>query len=616
MNHRTIHATTAVVAMLLAGCGGGKTAPPPGDPAAPAAGTLTYVQQVAKVGERVAAVGNPIPKGAALTTDDNGTANFTLNASPVTCHVRERAALSIIPDDRILVRWEKGDGTTCRKGADGHPIKLGAGNTTIDVDEALLYLVVGQKDVVVQSYYGFVDLIAEPDNSHHLVGPSAQVIVPAGGRPDMPTVAELSVLPATHRQDVMELKAPIPPPDYRLAPAPGSPVVDRIRSQRVIRVATDARGGPAAREFVRSFLSFVAERWGVRLESTTSTPAAATQRLRSGALDLFVSPERLPALIAESFFDDDQRGTWSAYVAEGDEGLHRALTDTLHAALNAGDYGAQYRTAFGHPPTYEAVRGLVFPRSPSVPTPGPGPTSTSSSAPPRSSTTTPGGTTTSTATTTTTRPGSTATTTSTTVGPLVTANLVANPGAEGGPASPPYSRGSAPASWQRGALFAIAAAYGASMTGPSEFCITAGYPTAAQLGGNGKNLFSGGYDASGGCGLARGDTPTLSQVIPLAPFGARAVGAKWEASALLASYPASNDGAQLIVDVLDPTGKALASTATEVVTNPAGDFAYRARVLRGQIPSGATSVRLTLSFYVDIAFSGGFADDISFRFVG
>jgi hypothetical protein len=57
----------------------------------------------------------------------------------------------------------------------------------------------------------------------------------------------------------------------------------------------------------------------------------------------------------------------------------------------------------------------------------------------------------------------------------------------------------------------------------------------------------------------------------------------------------------------------LASNSTGVVSNPSGSFAFQTKVLRGQLPPGAASVRVTLSFPVAAAFSGGFADDVSFR---
>jgi hypothetical protein len=194
--------------------------------------------------------------------------------------------------------------------------------------------------------------------------------------------------------------------------------------------------------------------------------------------------------------------------------------------------------------------------------------------------------------------------------PVSTGNLVTNPGAEGSAASAPFTVGQPPAGWQRGAFQAIAAAYGSS--GDKANCGTAGYPTVDQLQGSGQLLFTGGYDAAGGCTLPGGSTPTLVQGIALTPFAGRTDGLGWEASVRLASYPGSGDGAALTVEVLGGGGQTLASATTGVVSNPAGDFAFRTKVLRGQLPPGAASVRLTLSF-PSSGYSGGFADDVSFR---
>ncbi|HEX2700655.1 MAG TPA: PASTA domain-containing protein [Acidimicrobiales bacterium] len=195
--------------------------------------------------------------------------------------------------------------------------------------------------------------------------------------------------------------------------------------------------------------------------------------------------------------------------------------------------------------------------------------------------------------------------------PLATANLVVNPGAEDSPASAPFTVGQAPAGWSRGAFQAIAAAYGA--TGQRTGCDDAAYPSAGDLQGSGSRLFSGGFDGNGGCELPGGSVPTLTQVLSLAGYAGRTDGAGWQAGARLASWPGSGDGAELVVEVLGGSGQVLGTSGTGVVSNASG-FAFQTRNLSGTIPSGAASVRLTLRFPVSSSYSGGFADDISFRF--
>ncbi|MGI8684578.1 MAG: PASTA domain-containing protein [Acidimicrobiales bacterium] len=205
----------------------------------------------------------------------------------------------------------------------------------------------------------------------------------------------------------------------------------------------------------------------------------------------------------------------------------------------------------------------------------------------------------------------TAPTTAAITTPLSTGNLVVNPGAEGSAASAPFTTGQAPAGWSRGAHQAVAVAYGA--TGQRAPCAAAAYPSVGELQGSGTRLFSGGYDGNGGCELPSGSVPTLSQTISLAAYAGRTDGAAWQAGARLASWPGSGDGAELVVEALGGGGQVLGSTSTGVVSNSSG-FAFQTRTLNASLPSGTTSVRLTLRFPVSSAYSGGFADDISFRF--
>lgn len=194
--------------------------------------------------------------------------------------------------------------------------------------------------------------------------------------------------------------------------------------------------------------------------------------------------------------------------------------------------------------------------------------------------------------------------------PLTTGNLVANPGAENSGESAPFTVGQAPAGWRRGSDQPIAAAYGAS--GTRDGCTPASYPTVGALQGSGRRLFTGGYDAGGGCNLAGGSTPRLVQTISLSPYAGRTDGVGWDASARLASYPGSGDAAELTVNVLGGGGRVLTSGSTGPVSNASGP-AFQTRSLRGQLPPGATAVEVVLSFPVSNSYSGGFADDVLFK---
>ena len=193
-----------------------------------------------------------------------------------------------------------------------------------------------------------------------------------------------------------------------------------------------------------------------------------------------------------------------------------------------------------------------------------------------------------------------------------TGNLVTNPGAEDDSASAPFTPGPPPAGWRRGAHQAAAAAYGSS--GTRSGCYRAEYPTVAELGGSGAQLFIGGYDPQGGCAMAGGSVATLIQDIPLGRFGSALADVGWEASAKLGSRASSEaDAAGLAVEILGSSGQRLDFRATELVSTR-GPF--QTKTLMGRLPAGATSARLTLSFSVSISYSGALADDVSFRLTG
>jgi len=197
----------------------------------------------------------------------------------------------------------------------------------------------------------------------------------------------------------------------------------------------------------------------------------------------------------------------------------------------------------------------------------------------------------------------------TTVGRPSTGNLVSNPGAEGSAASPPFSAGVAPSGWQRQSLFPIAAAYGSAA--PRSGCYAAEYPPASALGGSGNNMFTGGYDGNGGCGLTAGNVPALTQVIPLSSFTAGQInGAPWVASALLGNHSQSGDSVRMTIEVLRGD-QVRDAKATSDISGTGGVF--RRQSLSGTLASGDTAVRVTLAFTITYSFSGSFADDISFK---
>jgi hypothetical protein len=178
-----------------------------------------------------------------------------------------------------------------------------------------------------------------------------------------------------------------------------------------------------------------------------------------------------------------------------------------------------------------------------------------------------------------------------------TGNLVVNPGAEAGPASPDASQQLPPPGWTVESTF-TAVRYGAP-----------GFLTAADSAalGGGANFFAGGPG---------GATSAATQVIDLSGAAAEIDAGKVSGtlSALLGGYATQTDHAIVTATFLGPDGNATASIALPTVTSTDRNSvtALAARTASGRVPPGTRRVSVRIDATRDEgSYNDGYADNVS-----
>jgi hypothetical protein len=177
-------------------------------------------------------------------------------------------------------------------------------------------------------------------------------------------------------------------------------------------------------------------------------------------------------------------------------------------------------------------------------------------------------------------------------------NLLANPGAEGGPGAPDSATIDAPPGWTA-IGDATAVQYGAS----------GGFPTAADSAalGGGANFFAGGPD---------GAANALTQTVDVSGAATEIDGGGVTAtvSGDFGGFAGQNDDAQLTVTFQSAAGTALGTLASPPVTlaDRNGNTALVFRTASAGVPVGTRSLGVRLDMVrVDGAYNDGYADNLS-----
>lgn len=355
-----------VLLLILSACGddGGDG---PDDDQTPDDGAVEVgrVKQVfdilVRVEGRNAAQGDPLLAGAAMQTDGNGRALFTVEDILEDCTIREESEVVVAPSADTPLAVERGRVACLSKPGEGQEFQIDAGGAEVAFLDPIFTVEVDGTATQVQVDYGFVDLRRSGRGSQsRLVGPGAQILLTPEGMPERPERFETSSLDDFDRSFIGDMRNALPAEPTGL-PRPGdSRALSSIESADRFDVGIDGRASGRVERFAENLAEAIAERWGVEPELDVMGSDEALESIQEGRIQAFISPEPLTGASSLALFDAEGEEDWIVSVLP-DGRFQGALEETLEVSLNNGQYGEAYYDAFGVVPTYEAVRSVVYP---------------------------------------------------------------------------------------------------------------------------------------------------------------------------------------------------------------------------------------------------------------
>jgi hypothetical protein len=198
-----------------------------------------------------------------------------------------------------------------------------------------------------------------------------QSTIPANGDPGEPVQASW-----TSKELSMFSRLPSAPPFLGRPAIGGSDALRSIfdRTSFVVGFDESLVSDEAAAEFAKSFLSFLAKSWGLRLAFEVTTPSAAARALSSGGFDAFVTadPGAVPFVGREQLganagataipFFADSNGELVSIDFPADAGATTAVRRFVGTtALQTDDYRRLYAAAFGAAPPFGPEGEIAFP---------------------------------------------------------------------------------------------------------------------------------------------------------------------------------------------------------------------------------------------------------------
>jgi len=299
--------------------------------------------------------GTDLRSGDTVKTGDNGQARFCVKKKGMSCIEQHKTTVRVQPKKLFMLKFGGGD-TTCNttklKPKARFLTKSGA---KIDVTDPLFVVSVRKGATVVKVVSGIARLTSAGETV--VVGPSQQSTAPKNRPPAAPERIDPTPQEA---KDSAKLQPQIPPPNYARPPSSGSQTLSRIATRGVIVAPFDAYTSanyPSQREvsvFVTRYFGFLAKHWGVKPSTDGLDPQTAAQKLCSGGIDVYVTPdpEAVGAGIWKLPFLVDPAGIVWYLVATDDNAFRLALRGFLIKTLQSGDYSNVFKTVFKDLPNY------------------------------------------------------------------------------------------------------------------------------------------------------------------------------------------------------------------------------------------------------------------------
>ena len=302
-----------------------------------------------------------------VCTGLEGQAKFTITRVKTTnCNTLPKSKLQLYPNAEVNILWyvsaAKPGKTWCATPSKNKEAWYGGntGRTRLYTRDPIFSVAVSPRTTTVEQTYGFFAVYAARTRRPVILGPLQRVVVTATGVVGTPTAFAPT---AEDRAAIAGLGAGVPRPNYTRPAAGASKVLARMYSRGEIRVGLDpTTATPEVEAFTRRYFTFLARRWRLRL---VVVPDASPEALAAGRIDVAVTPTRDEGSVDVTAlpFTEQEGTTWDLELLPEQElvnGFRRYLTTSLEAA----DYAAHYRAAFGAEPSYERFRTFVFPTLP------------------------------------------------------------------------------------------------------------------------------------------------------------------------------------------------------------------------------------------------------------
>jgi hypothetical protein len=328
-------------------------------------GDAGAVQQVANPyvfvnGQRVSRE-QQFGRGATVSTSSDGQGQFCLKKKGLVCNLREGGRVTAVLSFRTLMAFSGGY-TTCTTTRGTTPAKFLRFHppAKIDVADPLFAVDVRAKTTVVTVVIGTVKVRGRRGPTV-IVGPKQQTVV-AGGHASAPQPSRLTggKLKATNAL------IPLTPKPSLQRPRSVSPAMRQIAQRGLVVGYEEDQNDPTAEKFARRFFALLGSRWHVDVVVKDVAAADAPALLKSGAMDVWVTPAALRVGFKPVFpFLEERRAgkVWQPWYAvlRRDRVFVPAFRNFLIGTLQNGVYATLYDELYSTAPPYRFFNSILFP---------------------------------------------------------------------------------------------------------------------------------------------------------------------------------------------------------------------------------------------------------------
>jgi hypothetical protein len=322
------------------------------------AGDAGTVGKVTRIIEKKVLVGNAeVTNGAGLfaksllVTNALGSVAFELD-SGTACQTRPRSGVQIEPGENIRLRFTNGK-SFCSKKSGGKRDTYEVGDTLIVADDPVFAVEIDPKETVVQTTFGFVEVMTGAGSQPIIIGPDQQAVVSSVQQAPHVEPIELSQK-ETRIASALEAQVstePKPPSN-----------LNEVAERGVLVIGADASMPGPVRAFVMKFAELLGAKWSVTTRVEFLRTGEARKRLDDGTEDIAVAPAQARLSSSTVPLFKRRSTTWLAAISPNDD-FEESLRKLITVTTETGEYGALYNDTFKSQPTYTRTRGAVLPDS-------------------------------------------------------------------------------------------------------------------------------------------------------------------------------------------------------------------------------------------------------------